>query len=210
MEFFLDGPAGALEALHQTPEGREPRAAALVCHPHPLHGGTLHNSIVFRTARALRGLDFAVLRFNFRGVGQSAGAHDGEGGEDEDARAAVDWLAERHPGLPLWGAGFSFGARTMARLARSEPRLERILLIALPIKTYSIVDIDRIEQPTYFLFGGRDEFGTRADFEAQYPRLPAHFVVEEEPLADHLYHGRTPLVEERVRGYAQRALEGNA
>src|SRR5262245_13610982 len=120
MELFIPGPAGRLEAILWAPKVA-PRAAAIVCHPHPLHGGTMHNNVVFRIARALQSCGLAVLRFNFRGAGASAGEHDGQGGEVEDARAALDHLASAHPGIPLWAAGFSFGARMAAALAMDEP-----------------------------------------------------------------------------------------
>ena len=96
---LLDGPAGRLEALLETPEDA-PRAVALLCHPHPLFGGTMHNKVVHRVARALRASGYAVLRFNFRGVGKSEGRHDLGVGEIDDARAGLDWLRNRFPGLP--------------------------------------------------------------------------------------------------------------
>src|SRR5450755_3950806 len=107
---LLEGPAGKLEALLDAPEDAEPRAVALICHPHPLFGGTLHNKVVYRTARALRHSGHAVLRFNFRGVGKSQGRHAHGIGEIEDARAALAWLRARYPGLPYTLAGFSFGS----------------------------------------------------------------------------------------------------
>jgi len=103
---LLDGPAGKLDALLEAPEDTAPRAAALVCHPHPLFGGTMHNKVVYRVARALRNSGYAVLRFNFRGVAKSAGRHDLGVGEIEDARAALDWLRNRYAGLPYTLAGF--------------------------------------------------------------------------------------------------------
>ncbi|MEO6711453.1 MAG: alpha/beta hydrolase, partial [Planctomycetota bacterium] len=105
MKFFIPGPVGRLEAILWEPlHGAAPRAAALVCHPHPKGGGTMDNNVVFRTARGLQHAGLAVLRFNFRGVGASEGAHDGEGAEDGDAAAGVDLLEQRYPGLELWGA----------------------------------------------------------------------------------------------------------
>src|SRR6202041_347176 len=103
-----DGPAGKLEALLEPPEHGEPRAAALVCHPHPLFGGTMHNKVVYRTARGLRRSGSVVLRFNFRGVNLSEGVHDEGNGEVEDARAALQVLRERYLDLPYALAGFSF------------------------------------------------------------------------------------------------------
>src|SRR5215510_5802887 len=96
----IAGPAGRLEALLEEPEDREPREAALVCHPHPKYGGTMHNKVVFRTARGLRSTGAVTLRFNFRGVNLSVGSYDGDAGEVEDARSALDWLRRRYPDLP--------------------------------------------------------------------------------------------------------------
>ena len=110
---LLDGPAGKLEALLDAPEDAVPRAIAVVCHPHPLFGGTMHNKVVYRVARALRNSGYVVLRFNFRGVGKSEGRHDLGVGEIADARAALDWLRSRYPGLPYTLAGFSFGSRVI-------------------------------------------------------------------------------------------------
>ncbi|MGA3098556.1 MAG: alpha/beta fold hydrolase, partial [Bryobacteraceae bacterium] len=107
---WIAGPAGRMEALLEEPEEDAPRLAAVVCHPHPLYGGTMHNKVVYRMARGLRRAGAAVLRFNFRGVGRSAGSHGNLVGEIEDARAALAWLRQRYPDLPFSLAGFSFGA----------------------------------------------------------------------------------------------------
>ena len=112
---FLDGPAGRLEALLEEPEDGEPREAALVCHPHPQHGGTMHNKAVYRIARGLRSAGAVVLRFNYRGVNLSEGEYAHGEGELEDARAALAYLRGRYPGLPFTLAGFSFGSRIALR-----------------------------------------------------------------------------------------------
>ena len=116
---FVPGPAGRLEALLEEPENAEPSEACLVCHPHPLFGGTMHNKVVYRTARGLRRSGSVVLRFNFRGVNLSEGVHDQGHGEVEDARAALRVLRERYPDLPYALAGFSFGSRVALRLGCS-------------------------------------------------------------------------------------------
>src|SRR5688572_23719782 len=126
-KFFIPGPAGRLESLLWLPrDGAQPRAAAVLCHPHPRGGGTMDNNVVFRTARGLQAAGLAVLRFNFRGVGASEGVHDGQGPEVNDAKAALDHLQQRFPELPLWGAGFSFGARTILQLATQDERIARL------------------------------------------------------------------------------------
>ena len=129
---LLDGPAGKLEALLETPEEAAPRAAALVCHPHPLFGGTMHNKVVHRVARALRSSGYVVLRFNFRGAGKSEGRHDLGVGEIEDARAALGWLRQRYPGLPYTLAGFSFGSRVILNLGCALPDVERLIALGFP------------------------------------------------------------------------------
>src|SRR6266851_3411892 len=106
---FLDGPDGRLESIFWTPTSpTQPPLAALVCHPHPLFGGTMHNKVVYQTAKSLDALGIPVLRFNFRGAGMSAGAHDRGFGERDDVRAALDFLASEFPGVTLMAAGFSF------------------------------------------------------------------------------------------------------
>src|ERR1700722_3074524 len=107
---FLQGPAGRLEAMLWTPASANPDLAAFVCHPHPLFGGTMHNKVVFRAAKALHRRGIPVLRFNFRGAGMSEGQHDKGRGEREDVRAGLDYLAKEFPALPILLAGFSFCA----------------------------------------------------------------------------------------------------
>ena len=131
MQLDLSGPAGRLEALYEPPS--DPRFAAVVCHPHPLHGGTMHNHATYRLARAVRARGGASLRFNFRGVGRSAGAHDQGRGEVLDARTALEFLAERHPGLPLYACGFSFGAWMALEAGCADPLVQGILCAGLPL-----------------------------------------------------------------------------
>lgn len=212
MDLFVPGPAGRLEAVLWTPRGPggaelAPRAAAVVCHPHPKGGGTLHNNVVFRIARGLQKAGLAVLRFNFRGVEASEGVHDGNGAEEEDARAALDWLAQRFPGLELWGGGFSFGARTMLALAAREPRIARLLCVALPVSAFDCSAILAVRVPTRLIMAGNDQYGTLADLRARFPVLPTDVEVDEIPGVDHFFKGKTLELEERVRSYALKALE---
>ena len=160
----IEGPVGALEAeLWMPADDAPPRALAVMCHPHPLHGGTMDNTVVFRAARGMQRAGAAVLRFNFRGVGASAGEHDGQGGEEEDARAAIDWLVERSGGeLPLWAGGFSFGSRTVARLAPGEPRIDRLLLVAFPCAAFDCSFVEAVRTPGYVIQAGEDDFGNLA------------------------------------------------
>lgn len=200
----LAGPAGSLVAELEEPDV-SPRAAAIVCHPHPLHGGSLRNAIVVRTARALRSAGLATLRFNFRGVEGSEGVHDGVN-EVDDAGAAVTWLARQHPGLPLWAAGYSFGSRVVSELALRDERVQRLILIAFPAALFDPSLLGRVRQPGRIVMGAADAFGTAADLRRKAPDLPESLDVLEIPGADHFFRGRTPLVEQAVLRYARAAL----
>ncbi|HYM82199.1 MAG TPA: alpha/beta fold hydrolase [Candidatus Limnocylindria bacterium] len=164
----IEGPAGPLEALLQEHEGRSPAVTALVCHPHPLHGGTLHNKVVHRVASTLHGLGAAVLRFNFRGAGQSAGQFDHGRGELEDARAALEFLRKRHPGARRWLSGFSFGSGIAARLGAAEPNVERLILIAPPVRTTSFEVLRTWPGPKLVVQGTKDEVAPIAALEPEF------------------------------------------
>jgi len=166
----IAGPAGALESLLQERAHGAPAFAAVVCHPHPLYGGTLHNKVVHRVAGSLHGLGAAVLRFNFRGVGKSEGAHDRGSGEVEDARAAIDWMRARHPDLGLWLAGFSFGSWIAARLAAQAPQVERLILIAPPIRTSSFTALHECATPKLVVQGTADEICPPELLHEEFPR----------------------------------------
>src|SRR5690242_19599731 len=131
--FFIAGAAGKLEALLEEPEDMAPTEAALVCHPHPQHGGTLHNKVVYRLARGLRKSGCVVLRFNYRGVNLSEGEYDHGYGETDDARSALEELQRRYSDLPLLAGGFSFGSRIVARLARQNRAIGRMILVGFPL-----------------------------------------------------------------------------
>ena len=212
MSLFVPGPEGQLEALYHEPldEQGQPleraRAVSVVCHPHPAHGGTMHSTVAFRTARGLQAAGVACLRFNFRGVGESAGEHHGEGGEEGDALAALDWLAERHPGVPTWAAGFSFGSRTVFGLALREPRIERLVLVGFPLTAFPLDGVDRLEVPTLFVWGDTDEYGSLAELRRRYPDLPSSFTLHEIQDADHFFKRHTKELEQLVHDWASRAL----
>lgn len=165
--FFLDGPAGRLEALLN--QGREDAThAAVVCHPHPLYGGAMHNKVVFHAMKALHGLGFPVLRFNFRGAGRSQGEHDEGRGEVADVRAALDWL-ENEFSLPVVFAGFSFGAATGLRAACPDPRVVALIALGTPIAAeggvYDYEFLAQCAKPKLFLSGDNDPYGPRARLE---------------------------------------------
>jgi alpha/beta superfamily hydrolase len=208
---MIPGPAGRLQAsLWKPAAGVEARAACVMCHPHPLHGGTMNSTVVFRAARGLQRAGLVVLRFNFRGVGRSAGVHDGQGGETLDLSAALDWLAREHPGLELWAGGFSFGSRTVAAHAAVDARIARIVLVALPVAAFDCAVIERVKQPGLILMAGADEFGTLGELRRQFPALDPALELDEIPASGHFFEGHTAELQRRVQSYAERVLERQA
>lgn len=165
----LPGPAGPLEALLQERDARDHDWIAVVCHPHPLYGGTLHNKVVHRVASTLHRLGCAVLRFNFRGAGKSAGAHDHGVGEVDDARAALDFLKARYPRARALVAGFSFGSGVAARLAGATPGIEHLILVAPPVATSDFHVLERATVPKLVLQGTRDDVCPIEKLMEQYP-----------------------------------------
>ncbi len=166
---FLDGPAGRLEALHEGPdEDVEIVRAAVVCHPHPLFGGTLHNKVVFRLARAARNAGCAVVRFNFRGVGQSAGTHDEGQGEQDDVRTAMRFMRERYPRLPLVLSGFSFGASMSLRVACGDAGVEAVIAVGTPVNRATFGFLNDCPTPKRFIHSTNDEHGSRERMEAAF------------------------------------------
>jgi hypothetical protein len=184
---MLAGPAGKLEALLEEPEDTEPVEAAVVCHPHPQHGGTMHNKVVYRLARGLRKAGCVVLRFNYRGVNLSEGSYDRGLGETEDARVALRELQSRYPYLPVIAAGFSFGSRVALRLTSQEKAIRRVVPVGFPT-VYSERDfIAKVTVPKFFIHSTNDQFGPRPDFEAFYEALPEPKHVSWIEASDHFF-----------------------
>ena len=156
---------GRLEALLKEPAA--PRRAAVVCHPHPKGGGTMNNNVVYRMAKVLEESGAAVLRFNFRGVGRSTGDY-GEGvAEADDVRAALDFMATRHPGLPLWLAGFSFGARVGLGVGIEDVRVSELLAVGLAVRMFDLRHLHqpRHDKPLAIVQATEDEYGPRPEIE---------------------------------------------
>jgi uncharacterized protein len=170
-------PHGQLEAILKEPAA--PVAAAVVCHPHPLGGGTMNNNVVYRAAKALVDAGVAVLRFNFRGVGASTGRHDGGPGEEDDALAALDALALHHPNLPLWMAGFSFGARVGLTVGARDGRVEKLLGIGLALSMFDYAFLDACGKPKAVIQAAHDEYGDRTRIEAAFAHMapPKHLAI---------------------------------
>jgi len=211
---FLEGPAGRLEALLNA---GAPNAthAAIVCHPHPLFGGTLHNKVVFHTMKALNSFGFPVLRFNFRGAGLSHGEHDHGNGEVKDVRSALDWLdAEFH--LPIMFAGFSFGAAVGLRAACADARVQTVIGVGVPAipvaagaeapRVYALDFLRDCVKPKLFVSGARDQFGPRAKLEALVASAsePKKLVVIEG--ADHFFEGRLRELREAIEAWVRQEI----
>ncbi|GEJ56693.1 alpha/beta hydrolase [Anaeromyxobacter diazotrophicus] len=201
MQVDLLGPAGRLEALYEAPAA--PRFAAVVCHPHPRHGGTLHNHATYRLARAVREQGGATLRFNFRGVGRSAGQYDQGRGEADDVRAALAWLAAEHPGLPRWAAGFSFGAWMALEAGCAVPAVPGVLCLGLALSLREGV-AERARgcaKPVAVVQAERDEFALPAEVERalEGAAAPRRLTVVEG--ATHLFTEALPALE-RAAGEA--------
>ncbi|MBI5363457.1 MAG: alpha/beta hydrolase, partial [Planctomycetes bacterium] len=187
-----------------------PRAAAVMCHPHPLFGGTMRTNALFRAARGLQHAGIAVLRFNFRGVERSEGVHHGQGGEVDDLGAALDWMGERFPGLELWAGGFSFGARTSAERATKDPRIAKVVLVAVPVLRFDCGFLRELHRPGLVLMAGNDEFGNLAQLRERYPELDPRIELDEIPNVGHFFEGQTQAVAARVQHWAERQLETRA
>ncbi|HZF40042.1 MAG TPA: alpha/beta fold hydrolase [Blastocatellia bacterium] len=189
----LEGPAGRLEALLNVGSAAATHAA-VVCHPHPLFGGTLHNKVVFHAAKALHGFGWPVLRFNFRGTGLSEGEHDNGQGEVEDVRTGLEWLT-REFNLPLVFCGFSFGAAVGLRAAAGDDRVVGLIGLGTPVtpvedRAYDLGFLQTCTQPKLFCSGDRDQFGPRAKLEAFLAALPEPKQLTLIAGADHFFEGR--------------------
>jgi alpha/beta superfamily hydrolase len=192
----INGPAGPLEGLLDVPRGtdaRGPRAAVVFGHPHPQQGGTMHTKAVFQGAKGLVRIGCAVLRFNFRGVGSSAGEFDEGRGEVEDYRAALDFMHERYPGAPLWAAGFSFGSWVALETGAVDPRVSVLIGIAPPVSRpgYAFPHTLASTKPKFLVQGDLDELCPIRDLWTFYGQLkePKELVVVDG--ASHLFEGRT-------------------
>jgi alpha/beta superfamily hydrolase len=167
---WIAGPAGRLEAILEEPEEAPPARAALVCHPHPLYGGTMHNKVVHRLARGLRTTGAVVLRFNFRGAGQSHGEHAHGEGEVDDARTALDWLRSRYPELPVELAGFSFGSRVVLRLGCAVQPV-RVIAAGFPTEGMDTTFLRSCAVEKIFVQSTHDEHGPRVELEPLFARF---------------------------------------
>ena len=203
--FYLQGPAGKLEAVLWTRHGETPpKNAALVCHPHPLFGGTLHNKVVYQAAKALDGLGMAVLRFNFRGAGLSEGKHDRGRGELDDVRSAVSFLATEFPGTPLLLAGFSFGCWVGLRVACEDARVERLIGIGAPVNGSDFSYLQQCSKPKLFVHGSHDEHGDVNRVRAMVASLPGENDLVVVEGVDHFFTGKIEQLGGAIRAWGDR------
>lgn len=195
----LTGPAGKLEALLDEPAGA-PRAAVVFAHPLPTHGGTMHSKAVYQGTKGLVRAGCVVMRFNFRGVGQSAGTFDGGAGEQGDFTAALDYIAGEYPGLPLRAAGFSFGSWIALETGAADDRVTALIGIAPPV-TRAGYDFSRTRvstKPKFFVHGEADEICPVQEMWTFYGALPEPKELVVIDMADHLFDGHTSEVGEAL------------
>lgn len=166
----IEASHGNLEAILKEPTS-EIKGAALICHPHPLGGGTMHNKVVYRAAAGLVEAGLAALRFNFRGVGSSSGAHDDGRGEREDVKDALDYLSENYKEKEITLAGFSFGSRVGSEVAVSDERITRLISIGTPVDKYDFSFLTAWRKPILFVHGDADEFGSIENLKALYEKV---------------------------------------
>ena len=156
---FIPVAHGQLEAILKEPRQGPPKGVALVLHPHPLGGGTMHNKVVFRAAAALNDAGLTTLRINFRGVGKSTGEHDDGRGEQDDVRAGLDYLSQQYPGERITVCGFSFGSRVGLDVGIHDPRVAFLIGIGTPLKMYDFSFLARCRKPLLLVHGEHDEYG---------------------------------------------------
>jgi uncharacterized protein len=209
----IAGPTGALECLLDEPAaergvnrdglletGRNSglRAAVVFGHPHPQMGGTMHTKVVYQSAKALARIGCAVLRFNFRGVGKSAGTYSEGVGEREDLRAALDFMHERYTGAPLWTAGMSFGSWIALTVGAGDPRVSTLIGISMPVTRYDYSAVRDSPKAKFFIHGERDEVCPLKDVRELYARAadPKELVVIDG--ADHLFDGKVGEVSDAI------------
>lgn len=200
----LTGPAGRLEAILMSPKTL-PIAAAVVCHAHPLYGGSMNMKVVYRAAKTLQEHGAASLRFNFRGVGRSQGEHDGGRGEQDDVRVAIAEMETRFPHRPLILGGFSFGSTMALRVGADDPRVKAIFVLGFPLSLAPDVAFMRqCKKPRLFVQGERDQFGPASDIRELVDGLaePRSLVIV--PGGDHLFAGRLNELDRALARWVER------
>ena len=191
--------------LEWDPQGK-PRFAAVVCHPHPLHGGTMHNKVVFRAAKAAWQAGLPTLRFNFRGVGKSTGSFSEGIGEREDVTAALDYLGTRFPAVPVCLIGFSFGASVGLRVGANDPRVVALVGLGVPVTSTNMDFLRGVLKLKLIIQGTRDQFGSRAQVESFYGMLAEPKQIYWVQDADHFFMGKLEEVQRAIREFLRSEL----
>ena len=193
----IPGPGGLLEALLDRPSG-DPRAIVVFAHPLPIEGGTMHTKVVYQSAKALTRIGCAVLRFNFRGVGLSAGTWDEGRGEQDDYRAAIDFATARYPGLEVWSAGFSFGSHVAMTVGAGDDRVCTLIGIAPPVNKYDFSVAQASRKPKFLVHGIEDELIPLKAVRELYARMADPKELVEIDRANHLFDGQAAEVGEAL------------
>jgi alpha/beta superfamily hydrolase len=203
-ELWIDGPAGRLEAILQMPEAAE--AAVVIAHPHPPQGGTMHNPVIYHSARELHQRGLAALRFNFRGVEKSEGRFDEGIGELDDLAAAVAWMRNEAPFLPVLLVGYSFGAWCAARLAAADRAIEGFVAIGLPTFYHDFEELEGLGRPVSVVQGSNDDLGRLEDIEPLLARCDPPGELHVIDGAGHLFPGQASEAGALVAGAAAAML----
>jgi len=197
VSFMIPSGPVQLEANLREADG-PPRGAAVVCHPHPVYGGTMDNRIVYRAAKAAAAAGLAALRFNFRGAGQSTGLFDEGIGEKEDVAAAIQWLESRYVGLPLAVIGYSFGAWVGLQVAYSDPRVVAMVGLGLPLDLYELEFLAESPKPALYIVGTKDEFCSQENLDKFARKLPPSSFVHQIDAADHFFSNEADIVQDLI------------
>jgi uncharacterized protein len=200
--FFLHGPVGKLEAILWTPTRHDaPPLAAVLCHPHPLFGGTLHNKVVYQAAKSLDSLGIPVLRFNFRGAGLSAGDHDRGLGERGDVQAAIDFLAQEYPNISLLVGGFSFGSWVGLQAGCADPRVQELLGIGIPVNSSDFTYLANCNKPKLIVQGTNDEHGSWEKVEPVVAQMAGETRLQFVQGADHFFTGMLEQLDQAITSW---------
>jgi len=205
---MLPGPAGRLESLLNVGE-EDAKYASLICHPHPLHGGTIHNKVVYNAMKALTAFGFHALRFNFRGTGLSEGVHDEGRGEQDDVRAAIDYL-DKEFHLPIIFAGFSFGASTGLRATCPDSRVVGAISLGTPVlvdgRAYTYKFLHNCNKPKLLLSGDADPYSPRHELESVFASAADPKKLVFTPNAGHFFEGQLPAMQAEITTWVNEVI----
>ncbi len=207
---FIPVVHGQLEAILKEPRNGVTNGVALVLHPHPLGGGTMHNKVVFRAASALNDAGLITLRINFRGVGQSTGEHDEGRGELEDVQAGLDYLAENYPAQPITLCGFSFGARVGLEIGIADERVRNLISIGTPVDKYDFSFLTACAKPILFIHGDQDEFGSVPGLRELVDEMSKHNQSVEFhiiPGSGHFFEGHLDELKQKITDWTSRQYQ---